>query len=92
MVHSIYRWSGTTYIEIPDGVGTADAAVKLVTGRSVAITGDATWTVTFDGSEDVTGALTLADTGVTPGTYAEHHLGLQGSCRSGPCLDRRRYP
>ena len=75
---SIYRWSGSTYIEIPDGVGTADAAVKLATARSVAITGDATWTVTFDGSNDVSGALTLADTGVTPGTYAGITLDSKG--------------
>ena len=75
---SIYRWSGSTYIEIPDGVGTADTAVKLVTARSVAITGDATWTVTFDGSNDVSGALTLADTGVTPGTYAGITLDSKG--------------
>lgn len=75
---SIYRWSGSTYIEIPDGVGTADAAVKLVTARSVAITGDATWSVNFDGSENVTGELTLADTGVTPGTYAGITLDSKG--------------
>lgn len=75
---SIYRWSGSTYIEIPDGVGTADAAVKLVTARSVAITGDATWSVVFDGSENVTGVLTLADTGVTPGTYAGITLDSKG--------------
>ena len=75
---SIYRWSGSTYIEIPDGVGTADAAVKLVTARSVAITCDATWTVTFDCSNDVSGVLTLADTGVTPGTYAGITLDSKG--------------
>lgn len=67
---SIYRWSGSTYIAIPDGVGTADAAVKLATAHGIAITGDATWNVSFDGSEDVTAALTLADTGIVAGVYA----------------------
>ena len=66
----IYRWSGTAYIEIPSGVGTADAAVKLATARTIGATGDATWSVTFDGTKDVVAAITLADTGVVAGTYA----------------------
>ena len=66
----IYRWSGTTYIEIPSGVGTADAAVKLATARTIGATGDATWSVTFDGVQDVSAVITLADTGVVAGTYA----------------------
>lgn len=66
----IYRWSGTTYIEIPSGVGTADTAVKLATARTIGATGDATWSVTFDGTKDVVAAITLADTGVVAGTYA----------------------
>ena len=66
----IYRWSGSAYIEIPSGVGTADASVKLATARTIGATGDATWSVTFDGSQDVTAAITLADTGVVAGMYA----------------------
>ncbi len=66
----IYRWSGTTYIEIPSGVGTADAAVKLATARTIGATGDATWSVTFDGAQDVSAVITLADSGVVAGTYA----------------------
>lgn len=67
---AIYRWSGSAYIEIPSGVGTADAAVKLATARTVGATGDATWSVTFDGTQDVSSVITLADTGVVAGTYA----------------------
>ena len=66
----IYRWSGTAYIEIPSGVGTADAAVKLATARTIGATGDATWSVTFDATQDVSAVITLADTGVVAGTYA----------------------
>ena len=66
----IYRWSGTAYIEIPSGVGTADAAVKLATARTIGATGDATWSVTFDGAQDVSAVITLADSGVVAGTYA----------------------
>ena len=50
-------------------VGNIDTASKLLTARTVNITGDATWQVTFDGSNNVTSALTLANTGVTAGTY-----------------------
>jgi phage-related tail fiber protein len=45
------------------------SAAKLTTPRTISATGDATWTVTFDGSSPVTAPLTLADTGVIPGTY-----------------------
>lgn len=67
---AIYRWSGTTYIQIPSGVGTSDSAVKLSTARTISATGDATWSVSFDGSKNETAAITLADTGVVAGTYA----------------------
>jgi hypothetical protein len=61
--NKIFRWSGSLYIQIPSGVGTADSAVKLATARSISVTGDATWTVNFDGSANVTAALTLANVG-----------------------------
>ena len=54
--------------------GNASTATKLATARTISITGDATWTVTFDGSANVTSGLTLANTGVTAGSY-----GLAGS-------------
>jgi hypothetical protein len=49
--------------------GNASTATKLATARTISITGDATWTVTFDGSANVTAGLTLANSGVTAGTY-----------------------
>lgn len=49
--------------------GTANAANVLSTARSISATGDAAWTVNFDGSANATGALTLANTGVTASTY-----------------------
>jgi hypothetical protein len=54
--------------------GNAATATKLATARDISISGDATWTVTFDGSANVTAALTLANSGVTAGSY-----GLAGS-------------
>ena len=49
--------------------GTANAANALSTARTIAASGDATWSVSFDGSANVTSALTLANTGVTASTY-----------------------
>ena len=49
--------------------GTANAANILSTARSISATGDAAWTVNFDGSANATAALTLANTGVTATTY-----------------------
>ena len=49
--------------------GTANAANILSTARTIAASGDAVWSVSFDGSANVTSALTLANTGVTATTY-----------------------
>jgi hypothetical protein len=49
--------------------GTANAANVLSTARTISATGDAAWSVSFDGSSNATGALTLANTGVTATTY-----------------------
>lgn len=65
----IYRWSGTVYIEISASAGNADSATKLATARTISVTGDATWSVSFDGSANASAALTLAASGVTAGTY-----------------------
>jgi hypothetical protein len=58
--NKIYRWSGSAYIEISPTVGNSDTATKLATARSIAASGDATWTVSFDGSANATAAITLA--------------------------------
>jgi hypothetical protein len=49
--------------------GTANAANQLSTARTIAASGDAVWSVSFDGSANVSSALTLANTGVTATTY-----------------------
>ena len=67
--NKIYRWSGSVYVWINSSAGSSDTSVKLVTARSISATGDASWTVSFDGSADATAALTLSNSGVTAGTY-----------------------
>ncbi|MFM6397473.1 MAG: hypothetical protein ACKPFF_12420, partial [Planktothrix sp.] len=63
-----YRWSGSSYVEI-SSAATADTALKLSTPRTISTTGDATYSVSFDGSANVSSAITLANSGVTAGTY-----------------------
>ena len=67
--NKIYRWSGSAYIEISPVAGNADTATKLATARTISATGDASWSAGFDGSANAAGVLTLANSGVTAGTY-----------------------
>lgn len=54
------------------------SAAKLTTGRTVAVSGDATWSVSFDGSANVTAAITLAASGVVAGTYGSVTVNAKG--------------
>ena len=49
--------------------GNAGTATKLATARTLGLSGDVTGTVSFDGSANATIAATLANSGVTAGTY-----------------------
>ncbi len=54
---------------------TTGSAATLTTGRTIALTGDVTYTSpAFNGSGDVTAAATLANSGVTSGTYGSSTL------------------
>ena len=57
----IYRWSGSTYIQIPVGVGLADAALKLNTPVEIAVSGDVAGAAMFDGSENISIEVELED-------------------------------
>ncbi|MBC7574406.1 MAG: hypothetical protein H7244_08730, partial [Herminiimonas sp.] len=48
---------------------TATTATRLLSPATISITGDATWSVSFNGSQNVSSALALLPTGVSPGTY-----------------------
>lgn len=59
--------------------GNAGTATKLATARSIAMTGDVTWSIaSFDGSANVTAAGTLANSGVTAGTYNSVTVNAKG--------------
>jgi hypothetical protein len=53
-----------------DLIGNADTTTKWLNARNLSLTGDATATLSeIDGSANVSAALTLANTGVTAGSY-----------------------
>jgi len=60
--------TATTFVGALTGL--ASSATELATGRTIAITGDLTYTSgSFNGTGNVTGTGTLANTAVTPGSY-----------------------
>jgi len=63
--------------------GNADTASALATARTIALTGDAAGSVSFDGSADATLAVTLASTGVSAGTYNTVVVDAKGRVTSG---------
>jgi hypothetical protein len=65
-----YQWK-KVWAEAFSGslAGNSNTATKLATQKNIAITGDLTWNVNFDGSVNVSSAGTLSDTGVTAGIY-----------------------
>ena len=68
-------------------VASASTAAKLTTARSISMTGDVTWSIaSFDGSANVTAAGTLANSGVTAGTYPKVTVNAKGLVTGGAAL------
>lgn len=67
--------------------GNAATATRWATGRTIALTGDVTGTsATFDGSAAVSFAATLANSGVTAGTYTKVTVDAKGRVTTGASL------
>jgi hypothetical protein len=66
--NKVYRWSGSVYVEISSSA-TAGEALKLSTPRTIEATGDATYSASFDGSANVSAAITLATVNSNAGSF-----------------------
>ena len=66
--NKVYRWSGSVYVEISSSA-TAGEALKLTNARTISTTGDATYSVSFDGSANVSSAITLATVNSNVGAF-----------------------
>ena len=60
-----------------------DRCLRLDTARTIAMTGDISWSTTFNGSANVTSVGTLANTGVTAGNYNRVSVDSKGRVTSG---------
>lgn len=73
----------TTALSIAQGgtgnaTGLAATATALATSRSISTTGDATWSINFNGTANATAAITLAASGVGAGTYGSVTVNAKG--------------
>lgn len=64
--------------QLANGKQAAGNAAKLSAARNIAISGDGVWNVVFDGGKDVSGQLTLSNSGVTPGNYGQVTVDAKG--------------
>lgn len=75
-----------------DVQGSVASANKLTTARTISSTGDVSYSVSFDGSGNVTAAATLSSTGVTAGTYTKLTVDAKGRITTGTTLAATDVP
>ncbi|MBQ1784630.1 MAG: hypothetical protein II007_13370 [Gammaproteobacteria bacterium] len=64
----------------------------LATARTIAMTGDGSWSVSFNGAGNVTATMTLANSGVTAGTYGKVTVDAKGRVTAGSALAASDIP
>jgi hypothetical protein len=69
-----------------DSVKNVLTATKLVTARTLSVSGDASGSTTFDGSANAGISVTLANSGVTAGTYPKVTVDTKGRVTGGTTL------
>lgn len=73
----------TRTTKLENGTTPAGKATKLATARKITLIGDANGNTTFDGSADESITVTLANTGVTAGTYSAVAVDSKGRVTAG---------
>lgn len=81
-----YIGDGSSKILINPDQANATTADKLKTARTITLTGDSTGTTTFDGSANVSIAVTQKNSGVTAGTYPKVTVDAKGTVTVGNTL------
>jgi hypothetical protein len=72
--------------------GNASTATTLQNTRTIALSGDATGSANFNGSANATISTTLANSGVTAGTYTKVTVDAKGRATSGTTLSAADIP
>lgn len=75
--------AGLTFAYTTDDSYVLHSNVKWGTARAIAFTGDVTGTFSLDGSADISTALSLNSTGVSPGTYSQVTVNAEGRVTAG---------
>lgn len=82
----LYIGNGTEKVLINPDQAAAESAAKLTTPRTIALTGDVTGSVSFDGSANVSIATSYKNSGVTAGTYSKVTVDTKGNITAGSAL------
>lgn len=82
-IGDILYWDGSNWVNIPISDLNVKTATKLINPRTIAATGDATWSTVFDGASNVSSNITLANTGVIPGSYKQVTIDSKGRVLTG---------
>lgn len=72
--------------------GNSATSTKLATSRTLSVSGDATGSQSFDGSGNADIALTLANSGVSAGTFTKLTVNAKGLATSGTTLEAADIP
>ena len=78
-----YYTAARAQADVTSVTGNAGTATKLATARTISLSTDATGSVSFDGSANATIAVTLANSGVTVGTYKSVTVDAKGRVTAG---------